>query len=74
MEKEPFYTNNEKFNVGICHPGAIDKTTGLIKNALFTVTINGSTIMDNFMNQSPVLTLGRTMPNNLLSFILSFTS
>ena len=23
----------EKFNVGICHPGAVDKTTGLIKNA-----------------------------------------
>ena len=22
-----------KFNVGICHPGAVDKTTGLIKNA-----------------------------------------
>ena len=25
--------DNEKFNVGICHPGAVDKTTGLIKNA-----------------------------------------
>ncbi len=25
--------NLNKFNVGICHPGAIDKTTGLIKNA-----------------------------------------
>ena len=25
--------NSGKFNVGICHPGAIDKTTGLIKNA-----------------------------------------
>ena len=24
---------DKKFNVGICHPGAIDKTTGLIKNA-----------------------------------------
>ena len=24
---------DEKFNVGICHPGAVDKTTGLIKNA-----------------------------------------
>ena len=24
---------DRKFNVGICHPGAIDKTTGLIKNA-----------------------------------------
>ena len=22
-----------KFNIGICHPGAVDKTTGLIKNA-----------------------------------------
>ena len=25
--------NSGKFNVGICHPGAVDKTTGLIKNA-----------------------------------------
>ena len=24
---------SSKFNVGICHPGAVDKTTGLIKNA-----------------------------------------
>ena len=27
------YQDNKKFNVGICHPGAVDKTTGLIKNA-----------------------------------------
>ena len=25
--------NSGKFNVGICHPGEVDKTTGLIKNA-----------------------------------------
>ena len=25
--------NSGNFNVGICHPGAVDKTTGLIKNA-----------------------------------------
>ena len=25
--------DNKKFNVGICHPGAVDKTTGFIKNA-----------------------------------------
>ena len=25
--------NNKKFNLGICHPGATDKTTGLVKNA-----------------------------------------
>ena len=24
---------DKKFNIGICHPGAVDKTTGLIKNA-----------------------------------------
>lgn len=36
----------------------------LIKNALFTITINGSTIMDNFMNQTPVLTLGKSMFSN----------
>jgi len=28
-----FDQNNKEFNVGICHPGAVDKTTGLIKNA-----------------------------------------
>tara|TARA_B100001559_G_scaffold237808_1_gene200799 strand:+ start:94 stop:993 length:900 start_codon:yes stop_codon:yes gene_type:complete len=25
--------DDKKFNVGICHPGAVDKSTGLIKNA-----------------------------------------
>lgn len=29
----------------------------LMKKALFTVTLNGSTIMDNFINQTPVLVL-----------------
>ena len=29
----------------------------LMKNALFTITLNGSSIMDNFINQTPVLVL-----------------
>ena len=41
----------------------------LIKNALFTVTINGSTIMDNFINQTPVLTLGKSMFSNTKAVI-----
>ena len=30
---EKVQNDKEKFNIGICHPGTIDKTTGLIKNA-----------------------------------------
>merc|ERR1711871_1276801 len=33
----------------------------LIQNALFTTTINGTTIMDNFINQSIVLVLGKSI-------------
>ncbi len=32
--------NSGKYNVGICHPGAVDKTTGLIKNAHNSLWLN----------------------------------
>lgn len=31
---------NENYNVGICHPGSVDKTTGLIKNAHNSLWLN----------------------------------
>jgi len=33
----------------------------LTSNALFTVTLNGGTIMDNFYTQTPILTVARSM-------------
>ena len=36
----------------------------LMKNALFTVTLNGSTIMDNFINQTPILVLLKCLYSN----------
>ena len=36
---------DEKFNVGICHPGAVDKTTGLIKNAHNSQWLNNKNII-----------------------------
>ena len=37
--------NSEKFNVGICHPGAVDKTTGLIKNAHNSQWLNNKNLI-----------------------------
>ncbi len=37
--------NNEKLNLGICHPGATDKTTGLIKNAHNSQWLNNKNIV-----------------------------
>ena len=34
-----------KFNVGICHPGAVDKTTGLIKNAHNSQWLNNKNLI-----------------------------
>ena len=36
---------SEKFNVGICHPGAVDKTTGLIKNAHNSQWLNNKNLI-----------------------------
>ena len=38
-------TNNNNLNVGICHPGATDKTTGLIKNAHNSQWLNQKNIV-----------------------------
>ena len=40
-----FDQGNEKFNVGICHPGAVDKTTGLIKNAHNSQWLNNKNLI-----------------------------
>ena len=36
---------NKGLNIGICHPGATDKTTGLIKNAHNSLWLNGKNIV-----------------------------
>ena len=36
---------NKGLNIGICHPGAPDKTTGLIKNAHNSQWLNGKNIV-----------------------------
>ncbi len=48
---------NKKFNVGICHPGAVDKTTGLIKNAHNSQWLN---------NKNLIKDLKRKIDNNIL--------
>ncbi len=50
--------NNEKFNIGICHPGAVDKTTGLIKNAHNSQWLN---------NKNLIKDLKKTINNNILT-------
>jgi fructokinase len=50
--------NNEKLNLGICHPGATDKTTGLIKNAHNSQWLN---------NKNIVKDLKKSLENNIYS-------
>ena len=50
--------NNEKLNLGICHPGATDKTTGLIKNAHNSQWLN---------NKNIVKDLKKKIDNNIYS-------
>ena len=50
--------NNEKLNFGICHPGATDKTTGLIKNAHNSQWLN---------NRNIVKDLKKSLENNIYS-------
>ena len=50
--------NNEKLNLGICHPGATDKTTGLIKNAHNSQWLN---------NRNIVKDLKKSLENNIYS-------
>ena len=56
--KELGKKNNEKLNIGICHPGATDKTTGLIKNAHNSQWLN---------NKNIVKDLKKTIDNNIYS-------
>ena len=37
--------SDKKFNIGICHPGAVDKTTGLIKNAHNSQWLNNKNLI-----------------------------
>ena len=50
--------SNEKLNFGICHPGATDKTTGLIKNAHNSQWLN---------NRNIVKDLKKSLENNIYS-------
>ena len=50
--------NNDKLNLGICHPGATDKTTGLIKNAHNSQWLN---------NKNIVKDLKKKIDNNIYS-------
>ena len=50
--------NNNKLTLGICHPGATDKTTGLIKNAHNSQWLN---------NRNIVKDLKKTLNNNIYS-------
>ncbi|OUW73344.1 MAG: hypothetical protein CBD76_04185 [Pelagibacteraceae bacterium TMED216] len=38
-------SNNKNFNVGICHPGSVDKTSGLIKNAHNSLWLNSKNLI-----------------------------
>ena len=49
---------NDKLNLGICHPGATDKTTGLIKNAHNSQWLN---------NKNIVKDLKKKIDNNIYS-------
>ena len=48
---------NKNFNVGICHPGAVDKTSGLIKNAHNSLWLNSKNLIKD---------LKKNIKNNIL--------
>ena len=50
--------NNKKFNLGICHPGSRDKTTGLIKNAHNSKWLNKKNLVKD---------LKKKLDNNIFS-------
>ena len=43
--------NKENLNIGICHPGATDKTTGLIKNAHNSQWLNEKNLIKDLKNK-----------------------
>ena len=49
---------NKNFNVGICHPGAVDKTSGLIKNAHNSLWLNSKNLIKD---------LKKNIKNNILT-------
>ncbi len=49
---------NENFDVGICHPGAVDKTSGLIKNAHNSLWLNSKNLIKD---------LKKNIKNNILT-------
>lgn len=49
---------NENFNVGICHPGSVDKTSGLIKNAHNSLWLNSKNLIKD---------LKKNIKNNILT-------
>ena len=53
-----FDQGNKDFNVGICHPGAVDKTTGLIKNAHNSQWLNKKNLIKD---------LKKKISNNILT-------
>ena len=48
--KVSYLNKSEKLNVGICHPGAVDKTTGLIKNAHNSQWLNNKNLINHYTN------------------------
>ena len=49
---------NKNYNVGICHPGAVDKTSGLIKNAHNSLWLNSKNLIKD---------LKKNIKNNILT-------
>ena len=49
---------NENFDVGICHPGTVDKTSGLIKNAHNSLWLNSKNLIKD---------LKKNIKNNILT-------
>ena len=43
---------NKSLNIGICHPGATDKTTGVIKNAHHSQWLNGKNIVKDLKKKN----------------------
>ena len=42
---------DKKYNVGICHPGSVDKTTGLIKNAHNSQWLNNKNLIKDLQKK-----------------------
>ena len=52
---EKVQNDKEKFNIGICHPGTIDKTTGLIKNAHNSQWLNGKNLIKDLKKKLVII-------------------